>query len=669
MTMERDGRRFPTAWVMLVFGLGAFVAAVVFMWSLLLPRGGTTVVWGVWGLSIALFLIGTGFAVHDASWLTRQRTGFKVLKPGTINGSLPTLKGLVASLREEADDTLLTERAQRVAELADRNGGAAEGLRASLRTRAAGEAASVGAVSRFIGSLLLLLAVIGTFAGMKTALPALSQAVRFPGSPAPSPPTTTATGEAIDRANIRDALSGVADAFGANFLALIGAFSLAVMSFGATVDRRRLMVDLDRVLDEDLLSVIASGTDAKAFELLLGNLREGIHEIATVGEGLGDLRGAIANFQSTLGHAIESLETSLTGQFQQRLLSVHSDMARKVESVVVDVARISGAMATTSVAYEGLVQEIRQRENELKTSAADIKVEAINLVKRTAETAGQLDRAAVGVSEANAALVKNLEALQTQAAVVEHGLAAAHSIATSASNLSASAVQAADQVGGATAELSKVATQIGEAVRTLHADSAQAERAFSAAAAHLTTSVDAQSTVLSAAAAHLTASVDAQAAVARELAEQAEANTDAQRGLRATVTALQTSMLDELETLNATLSKSAPRVPGSAPDSSLSDAIESLARAQASTVAELREVSRAIQASRALASHHDDNGHRQHPADGESRTVEALRQILAEVRLTTSEMERVGTVLEGMAAHQLRATSRRSWISRLLTRG
>jgi len=648
MTRERDGWRFPTAWVMLAFGLVAFAAAVVFMWSLLLPRSGTTVVWGVWGLSIALFVIGTGFAVHDASWLTRQRSGFNVLKPGTINGSLPALKGLVASLRDVADDTLLTERAQRIVDFADRNGGAAEGLRATLRTRAAGQTASVGAVSRFIGSLLLLLAVIGTFAGMKTALPALSEAVRFPGSPAPSRPTT---GEAIDRANIRDALSGVADAFGANFLALIGAFSLAVMSFGATVDRRRLLVDLDRVSDEDLFSVIVSGTDAQAFELLLGNLREGIHEIATVGEGLGDLRGAIANFQSTLGHAIESLETSLTGQFQQRLLSVHSDMAKKVESVVVDVAKISGAMAATSVAYEGLVQEIKQRENELTTSAADIKVEAINLVKRTAETAGHFDRAAVGVSEANAALVRNLEALQTQAEVVEHGLAAVHSIATSASDLSASAAQAADQVGAASAELSKVSTQVGEAVRTLHANSAQAERAFSAAAAHLTTSVDAQTVV------------------ARELAEQAEANTDAQTGLRATVAALHTSILDELETLNATLSKSAARVPDSASDSSLSDAIESLARAQASTVAELREVSRAIQASKAVPSPHDDNGHRQDPTDGESRTVEALRQILVEVRLTTNEMVRVGTVLEEMAAHQLRAPSGRSWISRLLTRG
>jgi len=232
--------------------------------------------------------------------------------------------------------------------------------------------------------------------------------------------------------------------------------------------------------------------------------------------------------------------------------------------------------------------------------------------------------------------------------VVEHGLAAAHSIATSASNLSASAVQTADQVGGATAELSKVAAQIGEVVRTLHADSAQAERAFSEAAAHLTTSVDAQ------------------AAVARALAEQAEANTDAHRGLRATVTALETSMRDELETLDATLSKFAPRVADSAPDSSLPDAIESLARVQASTVAELREVSRAIEASKALP-RPQDNGHREHPTDGESGTVETLREILAEVRLTTNEMERVGTVLEGMAAHQLRATSRRSWISRLLT--
>ena len=586
MINARDGRQSPTAWLLLALGLGAFAAAVVFMWSLLLPRSGTTVVWGVWGVSIVLFLIGTGFAVHDASWLTRQRRGFTVLKPGTINGSLPALKGLVAALREEADDTLLTERARRVAEFADRNGGAAEGLRASLRTRAAGQAASVGAVSRFIGSMLLLLAVIGTFAGMKTALPALSEAVRFPGSPTASPPTT-ATGEAIDRANIRDALSGVADAFGANFLALIGAFSLAVMSFGATVDRRRLLVDLDRVLDEDLLSVITSGTDAQAFELLLGNLRDGIHEIATVGEGLGDLRGAIANFQSTLGHAIESLETSLTGQFQQRLLSVHSDLAKKVESVVVDVARISGAMATTSVAYEGLVQEITNRDNELKTSAADIKVEAINLVKTTAETAGHFDRAA---------------------------------------------------------------TQIGEAVRTLHADSSQAERAFSSAAAHLTTSVDAQ------------------AAVARELAEQAEANTEAQRELRTTVAVLHTSICDELETLNATLSKSAPRVADSASDSSFSEAIESLARAQASTVAELREISRAIQASKALASPLDDNGHRQHPTDGDSQTVEALRQILIEVRLTTNEMVRVGTVLEEMAEHQLRTPSPRSLISRLLTR-
>jgi hypothetical protein len=611
MTTEKDEQRFTTAWVMLVFGLGAFANAVVFMWSLLLPRGGTTVVWGVWGLSIVLFLIGTGFAIHDASWLTRQRRGFKVLKPGTINGSLPTLKGLVASLRLEADDTLLTERAQRVAEFVDRNGGAAEGLRASLRTRAAGKAAPVGAVSRFIGSMLLLLAVIGTFAGMKTALPALSEAVRFPGSPAASP-LTTATGEAIDRANIRDALSGVADAFGANFLALIGAFSLAVMSFGATVDRRKLLVDLDRALDDDLLSVIASGTDANAFELLLGNLREGIHEIATVGEGLGDLRGAIANFQSTLGHAIESLETSLTGQFQQRLLSVHSDMARKVESVVVDVARISGAMAATSVAYEGLVQEIKQRDNELKTSAADIKGEAINLVKRTAETAGQFDRAAVGVSEANAALARNLDALRTQAAVVEHGLASAHSIAASASDLSASAAQTADQVGGATAELSKVAAQLGEAVRTLHADSAQAERAFSATAEHLTTSVDAH------------------AAVARALAEQAEVNIDAQRGLRAAVAALQTTMRDELQALNATLSK-------------------------------------AIQASKTLE-RPQDNGHRQHPTDGESQTVEALRQILIELRLTTNEMVRVGSVLEEMAEHQPRTPSTRSWMSRLLTR-
>ena len=165
----------------------------------------------------------------------------------------------------------------------------------------------------------------------------------------------------------------------------------------------------------------------------------------------------------------------------------------------------------------------------------------------------------------------------------------------------------ADQAGGASAQLSKVAAQIGEAVRTLHADSAQAERAFSATAEHLTTSVDAH------------------AAVARALAEQAEVNIDAQRGLRAAVGALQTTMRDELGTLNATLSK-------------------------------------------VLVSHHDDNGHRLHPTDGESQTVDVLRQILIELRLTTNEMVRVGSVLEEMAEQQPRTAAARSWMSRLLTR-
>jgi hypothetical protein len=516
MTTHRGERRFPTAWVMLVFGLGVFAAAVVFMWSLLLPRSGTTAVWGVWGLSIVLFLVGTGFAVQDAAWVTWQQSGFKLLKPGTINGSLPSLKGVVAALREEADETLLTERAQRIVEVADRGGGTAEGVRASLRARASGKAASIGAVSRFIGSLLLLLAVIGTFAGMKTALPALSEAVQFPRSSVVAPAGGT-TGEGIDRGNIRDALSGVADAFGANFLALIGAFSLALMSFGATVDRRRLLVDLERVSDDELYSVLTSSTDAKAFERLVDNLREGIHEIASVGEGLGDLRGAIGDFQSTLGHAIESLETSLTGQFQQRLLSVHSDMARKVESVVADVGKISGAMVATSVAYEGLVQEIKQRDQELKTSAADIKTQAINLATSTAETAGRFDRASLAMSDANAAVLKNLEALQTQAGVVERGLVTARSLATGATDVSAAASLAADQVATASAGLSKLATQIGEGLRTLHTDTAEAERAFSDAAERLTTSVDAQ------------------AAVARDLAGHAEAGAKAQSGLRTTM--------------------------------------------------------------------------------------------------------------------------------------
>jgi hypothetical protein len=216
--------------------------------------------------------------------------------------------------------------------------------------------------------------------------------------------------------------------------------------------------------------------------------------------------------------------------------------------------------------------------------------------------------------------------------------------------VSAAATLAADQVATASAGLSKLATQIGEGLRALHTDTVEAERAFSDAAERLTTSVDAQ------------------AAVARDLAGHAEAGAKAQSGLRTTMTELQATMHDGLATLSATLAESTSPTPAADADSSLANAIESLAQAQANTVAELRELARAIQSTKIAVDSNGGNGASGHVANDESAVSETLRDILGEVQLTTSEVTRVGSMLEAMAARQFRTASRRSWVSRFLRR-
>jgi hypothetical protein len=108
---------------------------------------------------------------------------------------------------------------------------------AELRGIAEVRTAAYGAFARYASSLLLLLAVLGTFAGVKTALPELITAI---GS------------NTNDTTGLVNALSAVASAFGGNALALVGAVAVGLMAQGLSLGRRNLLERLELVSAEYL---------------------------------------------------------------------------------------------------------------------------------------------------------------------------------------------------------------------------------------------------------------------------------------------------------------------------------------------------------------------------------------------------------------------------------
>lgn len=109
-----------------------------------------------------------------------------------------------------------------------------------LRGIAEMRTAQYGVFARYASSLLLLLAVLGTFAGVKTALPGLIDAVSQTGGAQPG------------GADIAAPLRAVADAFGGNALALVGAIAVGLMAQGLATGRRNLLERLELVSTEFL---------------------------------------------------------------------------------------------------------------------------------------------------------------------------------------------------------------------------------------------------------------------------------------------------------------------------------------------------------------------------------------------------------------------------------
>lgn len=348
---KQYGRLTSALWLLapLVGGLGL-------LWylrskGLLDPPGGElAAITVVWRLSAGVLLLGMGLAVIDIVRVMAEAIGAQALRTGQDPQQSRTWfvsgGGSSAARRYVELERLRKAIEAGVAVPVDWLSTAHRSTRLEL--------APIGAATRALAALLLLLAVLGTFAGMREALPGLTGAI---GSAADAP-----RGGGVSLTDLGTALQGVADAFGANLLALAGSAILGLAAFGVTRSRSSILETIGAALDSSagLIGREATGHDLHSAIVAVENAAKSV--AGTTG-AIRDLRGSLDTFQGQLADALERLGSNVNRTIQVRL---EEQVAGALREVSTNFGEVASAVSGTAVAYEGMVAAMGERNVEIE---------------------------------------------------------------------------------------------------------------------------------------------------------------------------------------------------------------------------------------------------------------------------------------------------------------
>jgi hypothetical protein len=521
--------------------------------ALLVPQAAGRGIWAVWVATVIGLVVGLWFAVRDVRRLAKENAALdSVPSVGTIETYMQALNPKDGHLA----GTLVAERVSRVAQ-AQALGATADAMRGSFRLDSASRAATIGTVTRYLASTLLLLSVIGTFAGMKAALPGLYEAVRQ------SSPTTTvdrASAVDIDGQNIHDALKHVADAFGANFLALVGALALSIMSFGATTDRRRTLVRLEKVSEQRLYPLLRSQRELVA-QAFVDQLKESLTDVGTVASQLRGLREAIDRFDSGTTRAIEAFQSTLNKEIRTEFLTAHRDIANRVGSVIPTLTRIATAAETSAVAYQGLVEGVRERDAGLREASEALREATSEATSNITVLVPPLRELTSSVSAAAGEERRVLALLEDQTRLVNESLHAAGIATQTAAHLANSSATTLDRMDRGISAIVDLAAQSGSTLKEIAVQATQLERSAADSMVTLQSSIEGNSTV------------------SKDLAARASELAESNRALR--------SLIDDFRTGMAGSFASIERV---VKDRDLHETVRLTAEAQTQVASEVREL-------------------------------------------------------------------------------
>ncbi|HUE96272.1 MAG TPA: hypothetical protein VMN39_06410 [Longimicrobiaceae bacterium] len=339
----------------------------------------------------------------DVEWLIRNGGEYTqlVLAPADRRDALRQSGQRTVDASERRVETLIDDRVRRMM--------GAQGVGRSsmvpveeLRVIAQTRTARLGGLARYATSLLLLLAVLGTFAGVKTALPGLIEAV----SVSSQPGADGVTGSIVEP------LRAVADAFGANALALIGAIAVGLMAHGVAAGRRNLLERLEWVSAEYIYgnrqmdSVDPLRTAVEAMRDTVERVRE------TSGALLG-IEGGLAALGQQFAGAFESLDERLTSIVEQQDERLHERTSHALEELRARVAELAEAVDANTRTYAGLVDRIGERSEEAKHAIQQLEA-ANRILAAGLEGAANLTTVAKASGEEVSASIARMEESTTE---------------------------------------------------------------------------------------------------------------------------------------------------------------------------------------------------------------------------------------------------------------
>ncbi|HEX8670447.1 MAG TPA: hypothetical protein VF710_01085 [Longimicrobium sp.] len=297
-------------------------------------------------------------------------------------------------------ETLIDDRVRRILEKARD-----PYLRVSpdeLRGIAETRTARYGVFARYASSLLLLLAVLGTFAGVKTALPGLIDAVSQTGGAQPG------------GADIAAPLRAVADAFGGNALALVGAIAVGLMAQGLATGRRNLLERLELVSTEFLYGGLHGGGSVDPLTEAVRELRETASSVRDTGRAIEGLESGMNGLSESFHEAFERLNERLVELTAQQDEALHEKTGSELRELQRRVGDLAGTVEGVARAYHGIVDTVEERSRASEQGIELMRQSAVTLHDALGSLSGYqtgAERTAAGVQQTIAALREGSEAV------------------------------------------------------------------------------------------------------------------------------------------------------------------------------------------------------------------------------------------------------------------
>ncbi len=288
-------------------------------------------------LTAALLIVASLVSLREAIWVSAE---WKALASNDLPAS--------------GDGTLLARRAARVADLSASVPVASAEWRALLKHEAAQELSRIGQLTRHMASLLLLSAVVSTFAGMRAALPGLISAIEKAGA------ETTASAERIE-----SALRLVGDTFGGNLFAIVGALALSIAAYGLQSERQPLLHRLEQEAERRFYRELAQEGGADALSRAIAEMRDAVAGVTTLGQHIAGLDQTLDGFRGALDSAVQSIGKSFQHTLLHQAREQNEQLRNEVAKVSATLFQTSGLYRDTALAYQGLTQVLVSRNEDL----------------------------------------------------------------------------------------------------------------------------------------------------------------------------------------------------------------------------------------------------------------------------------------------------------------